>query len=254
MATHMRPLVSFDVVIVDDAPETRRMLRTALRFRSRFRTVGEAATGMEAIALVERIKPHIIILDLGLPDVSGLGLVNRIRAASPHSKVVILTGSAADDPAWFADRLAAYVRKGQFDQLIETLESLTTPPPSAASHLSLPSDPASVALTREHVRRQTGNWSIPRLTDDAVAIVSELVTNAIEHGRPGFDLRLELRDRRVLRIEVGDHGIGTPEPQAPSLDAERGRGLFIVAALAVSWGILPSLGEGKIVWAELLDA
>jgi DNA-binding NarL/FixJ family response regulator len=245
--------VSLDVVIVDDAAEVRRMLRTALRFRSRFATAGEAGTAADALALVRRLRPHIVILDLGLPDLSGEHLVNRIREASPFSKIVIFTGSDAEDPAWFADRSSAYVHKDQMDRLVDTLESLTTPPPSATSHLTLPASPASVALAREHVRRQTAEWSVPRLTDDAVVIARELAANALEHGRTGFDLRLELREGQVLRIEVTDHGRGNPEPQIPSMDSERGRGLFIVSVLAGAWGIQPSPEDGKVVWAELGD-
>jgi DNA-binding NarL/FixJ family response regulator len=241
-----------DVVIVDDAAEVRTMLRAALRVRSPFATAGEAATAAEALALVERLRPHIVILDLGLPDLSGQHLVSSIREASPYSKIVIFTGSQADDPAWFAERSAAYVHKDQLDQLIDTLESLSTPPPSAVSHVVLPPEPASVATTREHVRRQTASWCVPQLTDDAVVIASELVANAIEHGRTGFDLRLALRDRGVLRIEVSDRGDGSPEPQLPSTESERGRGLLIVSALAASWGIQPSRGDGKVVWAEIL--
>ena len=245
--------MSVDIVIVDDAAEIRAMLRTAVRFRSGFRTAGEAATASEAVALVARVRPHVVVLDLGLPDLSGRHVVSRIREASPQSKIVIFTGSQADDPAWFAERSAAYVHKDQFGQLIDTLERLTTPPATAASHLSLPPDPASVALTRAHVRRQTATWNVPQLTDDAVVIVSELVANAVEHGRTGFDLRLELRDQRVLRIEVTDQGTGNPDPRATSETSERGRGLFIVSALAAAWGVQASPEDGKVVWAELLN-
>jgi CheY-like chemotaxis protein len=245
--------MSLEVVIVDDAPEVRRMLRTALRFRSRFTTTGEAATAADAFALVRRLRPHIVILDLGLPDLSGHHLVNRIREESPSSKIVIFTGSEADDPAWFADRSAAFVHKDELDRLIDTLESLTTPSPSATSQLSLPASPASVALVREHVRRQTTGWSVPQLTDDAVVIASELAANALEHARTSFDLRLELRDGHVVRVEVTDHGSGNPEPQIPSVESERGRGLFIVSVLAGSWGIRPSPRDGKVVWAEIVD-
>ncbi len=242
-----------DVVLVDDVPDVLRLLRTALRFRGRFEVVGEAATGAEALAVIERLQPRVVVLDLGLPDLSGQRLLGRVREAAPYAKVVIFSGRALDDAEWFASRSAGYVHKGQLDLLVETLEAVTTPPSTASSALSLPADRISVALVREHVRRQVARWSMEHLTDDALVVASELAANAIEHGRTAFDLRVGLRDGRVLRVEVADHGGGSPEIAAPAATSERGRGLFIVSALSESWGIQALEGGGKAVWAELVD-
>jgi anti-sigma regulatory factor (Ser/Thr protein kinase) len=86
---------------------------------------------------------------------------------------------------------------------------------------------------------------------EAIAlVVSELATNAVQHARTSFVLRLELVDES-LRIEVFDDGDGTPEMLDPRPDTPRGRGLLIVNKMADEWGVEPaSDGNGKHVWAR----
>lgn len=242
------------VVVVDDVVEVRRLLRSALRFagRGRFAVVGDAATAAEAIAVTERLQPQIVVLDLGLPDLSGRRLVARIREAAPYAKVVVFTGAAPDDEEWFARRTAGYVVKDQLATLVDTLVAISDPSSGASSFLSLPRDPASLAIAREHVRRQLHAWALPALVEAAVLVVSELAANAVEHARSDFDLRLEVRDTRALRVEVLDRGHGSPDLRTPDRSAERGRGLQLVSQIAASWGVEAATGGGKMVWAELL--
>ncbi|WP_443078683.1 ATP-binding protein [Streptomyces sp. NBC_01497] len=85
-------------------------------------------------------------------------------------------------------------------------------------------------------------------------LVAELAANAVTHGRvPGRDFRLTLRvTGGLLRIEVADtRGERLPELGRPGSDAESGRGLLLVDALADRWGVADDHCSGKIVWAEL---
>lgn len=88
--------------------------------------------------------------------------------------------------------------------------------------------------------------------DDAVLLVSELVTNAIQHShsaRPGGCLTVSaILAADCLRVEVEDDG-GPWQPQPPS-DGLRGRGLAIVAALA-HWGVTGDGDGSRTVWFEL---
>ncbi|HYO40835.1 MAG TPA: response regulator, partial [Nocardioidaceae bacterium] len=63
------------VVLVDDIEEYRRVVRIALRVRSGFEVVGEAADGASAVQVVAETRPDVIVLDLGLPDLSGRELI-----------------------------------------------------------------------------------------------------------------------------------------------------------------------------------
>jgi anti-sigma regulatory factor (Ser/Thr protein kinase) len=87
--------------------------------------------------------------------------------------------------------------------------------------------------------------------DAAALLTTELVMNALEHGGGHAVLDAELVDD-TLRVSVTDDDPVFPQPQPAleALDNERGRGLFLVAALASRWGSRP-LGQGKAVWFEL---
>ncbi|WP_459968164.1 ATP-binding protein [Nocardioides pyridinolyticus] len=167
---------------------------------------------------------------------------------------MIFSGSAPDDPEdeqWFARRTAGYVLKDQLNTLVDTLVTVASPPAEGAWSLSLPRDLAGLAIARAQVRQQLHEWSLPKLVDPVVMIASELAGNAVEHARSGFDLRLEIRGGRVLRIVVLDHGQGNPDLHPFDIGAERGRGLHLVSQLAQAWGVEPVEDNGKNVWAEL---
>jgi len=113
-------------------------------------------------------------------------------------------------------------------------------------------DPADVAHARRAVRDALRRWGLDLDPDVVALLVSELVTNALVHGRPPMELRAS-RVGSGLRVEVLD-GAGERRPRRrsvrPSADDPRGRGFTIVSALATRWGTAPSPG-GKAVWFEL---
>jgi CheY-like chemotaxis protein len=239
------------VLLVDDAPEVRRLVRTALRFRGGFEVVGEASTGVAAVTLVEELDPDLVVLDLGLPDITGRDVLSRVRDLGPRTKVVIFSGADAEDRAWYEERAAGYVLKdSDLDYLVDLLESVTRPATGAGAVVDLPQDLASVREARRFVRARLVEWNVEALLDDAIIVVSELAANAITHADSPYRVRLALSDG-ALRIEVRDAGPGTPEPQPRSMTEEHGRGLLMVAALSSSWGIEESDDHHKLVWADL---
>ena len=239
------------VLLVDDAPEARRLVRTALRFRGGFEIVGEASTGVAAITLVEELEPDVVVLDLGLPDITGRDVLTRVREQRPHIKVVIFSGAEPEDRTWYDQNAEGYVLKdADIDFLVGLLESVARPAPDPEAVLDLPQDLGSVRSARRFVKEILTQWDLLPLLDDALIVVSELAANAITHAGSDYRVRLSSTQRSV-RIEVRDGGDGTPEPQPQSLTSEHGRGLLMVAAIAASWGIERSDGRRKLVWAEL---
>ncbi|GAA4862776.1 ATP-binding SpoIIE family protein phosphatase [Kitasatospora terrestris] len=90
-------------------------------------------------------------------------------------------------------------------------------------------------------------WGLEHLTEKTELMVSELVTNAIQHATRPVTLRLVRTS--LLRCEVGDDNAALPRPRRAAPDDERGRGLQIVARCADRWGAT-RLGAGKVVWFE----
>lgn len=94
----MAPSIPIRVLLVDDHHLVRAGIRSVLAMDSEFDVVGEAGSIGEALTLIEQVSPHVIVLDLSLPDASGVGGLARVRAVAPDAKVLIL--SMHDDPEY----------------------------------------------------------------------------------------------------------------------------------------------------------
>jgi len=79
------------VLIVDDIAETRENLRKLLSFDGGFVVIGEAANGMEAVALTKRLRPDIVLMDINMPVMDGIEATRIITVEAPMSTVVILS-------------------------------------------------------------------------------------------------------------------------------------------------------------------
>ncbi|WP_373567764.1 ATP-binding protein [Streptomyces malaysiensis] len=129
-----------------------------------------------------------------------------------------------------------------------------------SSTMAVPHGPAGVRAARQRMRVDLGRTGVSdSVIDDAVLILSELLSNAWRHGRPwrsghdGATVRaawsVDEDDR--LTVEVTDGGGPTrPLPANPSVTARGGRGLNIITSLAEDWGVRDDIGE-VTVWALL---
>ncbi|WP_043382973.1 ATP-binding protein [Streptomyces mutabilis] len=123
------------------------------------------------------------------------------------------------------------------------------------------STPRGARLARHLALHRLDAWGVPYgspVSDTAALLVAELAANAVTHGRvPGRDIEVRLRlDAYTLRIDVSDSR-GERRPRGPEStaavtpEAERGRGLLLVDALADRWGVFDRVPVGKTVRAEL---
>ncbi|MET9085608.1 SpoIIE family protein phosphatase [Streptomyces sp. NPDC004237] len=111
----------------------------------------------------------------------------------------------------------------------------------------VPADPAAVSEVRSKVTRRLAEWDLDELSFTTELILSELVTNAIRHGRAPIGVRL-LHDRTLI-CEVSDASTTSPHLRYAASTDEGGRGLFLVAQLAERWGTRYT-PAGKVIWAE----
>ena len=79
------------ILIVDDNAQLRALMREIVAEVSNLQVVGEAADGAEAMRLVQALRPAIVLLDLVMPEVNGLEVLQWIKAECPETKVIIVT-------------------------------------------------------------------------------------------------------------------------------------------------------------------
>jgi len=99
--------MAISVLLVDDHAVVVETLALALAQSDDFEVAGTASTGEEAIAAAAETKPAVALVDMGLPDISGVEVLRRLRVSSPATRVVILTGSS--DASHFAQAMEAGV-------------------------------------------------------------------------------------------------------------------------------------------------
>src|SRR4051794_12371614 len=103
---------------------------------------------------------------------------------------------------------------------------------------------AARAFVRDHWSEQVG----AEVLDVVDLCVSELVTNAIDHAEPPYQLRVS-EPGGTMRIELEDATVDPPIVRSQHALQARGRGMFLIEKLSRAWGVLPS-AHGKTVWAE----
>lgn len=106
----------YGVVIVDDHPLFRRGLTQLLGTVDDFQLLGEAASGREGLALVKRLKPDLLLLDLNMKDLDGLEVLKTVKAADPDIRVIMITVSDQ------ADDLVSALRNGADGYLLKDME------------------------------------------------------------------------------------------------------------------------------------
>ena len=84
------------LLLVDDHPIIRQGLRHLLEGEPEFRVVGEAGDGVDALLLVERLKPNILLVDMMMPGLNGLEVLRQIKKISPATRAIVLSMQSAD--------------------------------------------------------------------------------------------------------------------------------------------------------------
>jgi DNA-binding NarL/FixJ family response regulator len=79
------------LIIADDHPVVRTGLRGMLAGQPDLEVAGEATTGMEAVDLVERLRPDVVLMDLRMPEMDGVTAISEIKALQPEVHVLVLT-------------------------------------------------------------------------------------------------------------------------------------------------------------------
>lgn len=206
--------------------------------------IGVGGVAFETATVRVRPGDRLILCTDGLVEVRGQDIGAGLAA---------LCASAAHPAASMDDACDTIIRAlnpsgGRKDDVALLMARLNGIPDADVAEWQLALDPREVARARRLVQGKLLDWELPDAVEAAELMVSELVTNAVKHGR-SHHIGLRLVRTGALLCEVSDD---EPAP-ATLLDAashdESGRGLLLVSSLAREWGT-STTAHGKTVWFE----
>jgi DNA-binding NarL/FixJ family response regulator len=112
------------VVLADDHQILRQGLRALLQLEADLQLLGEAADGLEAVRLVERVRPDVLVLDLMMPGLDGLEVARQLAVKSPATRVIILSMHANEAyviEALRAGALGYVLKEAGADDLVQAI-------------------------------------------------------------------------------------------------------------------------------------
>jgi DNA-binding NarL/FixJ family response regulator len=215
------------ILLADDHTLVRAGLRALIESKARWRIVAEAATGEEALQALQQHRPQLMLLDLRMPQLDGLQALPLVRAASPQTRVLVV--SMDDSPQTVVDALGAgasgyLVKDAAAEELHDALETVAAgrryigrsvstavielalgsaaPPPPAVSAGMLP----LTARQAEVLRLLASGHGTKRIAFDL-----GLSVKTVEAHRAQIMHRLEIRDLPRLVLYAVRHGLVSPE-------------------------------------------
>lgn len=121
------------VLLVDDESLVRRILKQILTSYPDMELVGEAATGYEAVAAVERLQPEIVVMDIRMPGLDGIAAAREIRVKYPQVKIIGLSEYAYGyntDAMEKAGAVGVYQKSNAFEELYPAIKKVTAVHPT----------------------------------------------------------------------------------------------------------------------------
>ncbi|GAA2231125.1 PAS domain S-box protein [Streptomyces indiaensis] len=190
----------------------------------------------------------LVLYTDGLIETPGSDIEHRL---ADLTRALATAFTATDALEAVADRVLAALLPGtdNHDDDVTLLLAQLPAAPLATATTDLPAHASSVGDGRSFLTKTLIAWNCAHLADDARLMVSEVLTNAVQHAQGPLGLHLR-RTATELTVEISDHSPHLPQPRLAAPDDESGRGLLLVDALAHSWGVRPT-DHGKTTWFTL---
>ena len=184
------------ILVVEDFPETRRAVCSLLRTREEFQ-VELASDGLEAVQKAEELQPNLILLDIGLPKLSGMEVARRVRNLAPSAKVLFLSVESDPDLVSEALRLGSgYVHKPRVESdLLRAIEAVLKGETFVSPNLE------PNGRTDAPRRHELLFWSTESILLESFAC---FIANALETGNAAIVIAtVSHRESLVQRLRAG---------------------------------------------------
>jgi two-component system, NarL family, response regulator NreC len=182
--------MTITIALVDDHQVVRRGLWAVLAAEKDFHIVGEASDGLQAVELVERLKPDVLILDLILPGLNGLDVARQVRQRAPQTRIIILSMHA--DEAYVLEALKngamGYVLKeSNMDELLVAVRQVV----EGKRYLSPPISERAIEAYVQSARQSSAD-PYDQLTDREREVL-QLLAEGFNHVEIGARLSISPR-------------------------------------------------------------
>jgi len=127
------------ILLADDHDVVRRGLRSLVEAQAGWEVCGEAATGREAVEKAGRLRPHVVIMDITMPELNGLEATRQIRKAVPETQVLVLTVHESEELLAEALRAGAHgcmLKSDAGRELVSAIEALSQGKPFFTSKVA----------------------------------------------------------------------------------------------------------------------
>lgn len=209
------------ILIADDHPLVRTGLSTILSAVPSFEVVGQATTGREAIDLAASVRPDVIVMDLQMPDVSGVTATREILAANPDIRILVVTLFADEDSVLLALRAGArgYVLKDADEaELIDAVRAVSRGTgifsPAITNHLlksvsaGRPAKEDVIFPNLTEREREILDLLASGRSNGQIARQLELSPKTVANYTSTIFAKLQVSDRAEAIIRARDAGLG----------------------------------------------
>jgi len=213
------------ILLADDHKIIRDGLRVLIERERGMSVIGDAETGLEAVAMATRLSPDIVVMDIGMPDLNGIEAARQISAIAPNVKVIGL--SMHSDRRYVTEMLragaAGYLLKDSaFEELAQAIRAVVC----GRIYLS-PAIADTVVAAAIHRDTERGNTAYSQLTEREREVLQQLAegkstraiaeslyvsVKTVETHRRHIMKKLKLRSVAALTKYAIREGLTSPEP------------------------------------------